>query len=168
MKRLIVLLVAACIGVCANAQVRALGATFGTYEAVSMQHWVYGTDNVFQLDLGYHTGLPAYKGLPAAGAVKLMASYNIMVYSPEWTNEGYWNIYAGPGIYLGGGWKPGKGLTFGIMAIAGLEYRFEYHPILLSADIRPSAGMVLTNNKFIYDRDTFLDLVPTVSVRYLF
>ena len=150
------------MGVCANAQVRALGATFGTYDAISMQHWVYGTDNVFQLDLGYHTGLPN------AGTVKLMASYNIMVYSPEWTKEGYWNFYVGPGMYLGAGWEPGKGLAFGLMAIAGLEYKFEYHPIQLSADIRPSVGTVMTDSQFIFDRDVLLDLVPTISVRYVF
>ena len=162
MKRLLLILVAACFCVCANAQVRSLGATFGTYDAVSMQHWVYGTKNVFQLELGYHTGLPD------AGAVKLMASYNIMILSPEWTNEGEWNFYAGPGMYLGAGWAPGKGVACGLFGIAGLEYIFEYIPLQLSADIRPSAGIMLTKNGFKYDKDTLLDLDPTVSVRYMF
>lgn len=162
MKRLIVILVMACICIGAKAQVRTVGLTLGSYEAISMQHMVYGTDNIFQLDLGYHTGLPKN------GAVKLMASYNIMILKPEWTNEGYWNFYAGPGVYIGGGWAPGKGLTFGVMAIAGLEYQFEYIPLILSADVRPALGTVLTNDKFVYDKDAFLDLIPIVSARYMF
>ena len=162
MKRLLIIFVLVCLSIAAKAQVKSVGVTLGTYEAVSMQHWVYGTDNVFQLDLGYHLGLPK------AGAIKMMASYNISILSPEWTKEGKWNFYAGPGVYLGGGWAPGKGLTFGVMAIVGLEYQFDHLPIQLSADMRPSVGTILTNDKFIYDKDSLLGLVPTVSARYIF
>lgn len=162
MRRLLLILVVACLSIGAKAQVRSLGVTVGSYEAVSFQHWVYGTNNVFQLDLGYHTGLPK------AGAVKMMASYNITILSPKWTEKGEWNFYAGPGVYLGGGWAPGKGLTFGVMALVGLEYMFESFPLQLSADMRPGVGTVLTNDDFIYDKDNLLGLIPTISARYMF
>ena len=159
---MILLLLAASFSIGAGAQVRSLGVSVGPYEAVSFQHIVYGTDNVFQLDLGY------FNGLPKAGSVRLMGSCNITIASPEWTEEGEWNFYAGPGAYLGAGWAPGKGLTFGIMAVAGLEYLFDSLPLQLSADIRPMIGTVLTNDDFIFDRDCLLGFVPTVSARYLF
>lgn len=162
MRRLLIILIAACLSLGARAQVRSLGATLGSFEAVSFQHMVYGTDNVFQLDLGYHVGLPD------AGAAKLMASYNINILSPKWTSEGEWNFYAGPGVYLGGGWAPGKGLAFGLMAVVGLEYIFDGLPLQLSADMRPAAGAVLLNDVTVFDKDTLLGLIPTVSARYMF
>ena len=162
MRKIILLLLAATLSFSANAQVRSLGVSVGPYETVSFQHIVYGTDNVFQLDLGY------FNGLPRAGSIRLMGSYNIMIASPEWTEEGEWNFYAGPGAYLGAGWAPGKGLTFGVMGIVGLEYLLDSLPLQFSADIHPMIGTVLINDNFIFDRDGLLSLVPTLSVRYLF
>ncbi len=162
MKKLLFLAVALCMSLAANAQVRSVGATFGSYDAVSFQHVVYGTDNIFQLDLGYHLGLPD------SGAIKMMASYNINILSPKWTEEGTWNFYAGPGVYLGGGWAPGKGLTLGVMAIVGLEYLFDDLPLQLSVDMRPSAGSILLKDVTVFDKDTLLGLIPTVSARYMF
>ncbi len=162
MRKLILLVVAMCLSFGAKAQVRSVGATFGTYEAVSFQHMVYGTDNVFQLDLGYHLGLPD------SGAVKMMASYNINILSPKWTDKGTWNFYAGPGVYFGGGWAPGKGLVLGAMAIVGLEYLFDGLPLQLSADMRPSAGAILLKDVTVFDKDSLLGLIPTVSARYMF
>ena len=66
-----------CLSIAAKAQVRSVGLTLGSFDAVSMQHAVYGTDDVFQLELGYHTGVPS------SGSLRLMATYNIMILSPE-------------------------------------------------------------------------------------
>ena len=162
MRKLLFLAVALCLSFATDAQVRSLGLTRGPFEGIAMQHGVYGTENVFQLDLGYHTGVPS------AGSVRLSGSYNIMIWSPEWTDEGNWNIYAGPGAYVGGGWAPGKGLTFGVFAVAGLEYLFEGFPLQLCADLRPTFGTVLTNDDFVFDLDGLLGFVPSVSVRYMF
>ena len=162
MKKLILLVLAACLSFGANAQIRSVGLSVGPFEGVSMQHWVYGTENLFQLDLGYHTGVPY------SGSIRLSGTYNIMFMTPEWTDEGQWNLYAGPGAYLGGGWASGKGLVFGVMAIVGVEYIFDSIPLQLSADMRPAIGTVLTNDQFIFDKDGLLGFVPTVSVRYLF
>ena len=162
MRRLLLILVVACLSIGAKAQVRSLGVKLGSYEAVSFQHMVYGTDNVFQLDLGYHLGVPD------SGAVKMMASYNINILSPKWTDEGTWNFYAGPGVYLGGGWAPGKGLTLGAMAVVGLEYLFDDLPLQLSADMRPSVGAILLKDVTVFDKDSLLGLIPTVSARYMF
>ena len=155
-------MLAACFSLGARAQVRSVGLTVGPYEAVSFQHMVYGTDNVFQLDLGFHTGVPA------SGSIRMMASYNINILSPKWTDEGTWNFYAGPGVYLGGGWAPGKGLTLGVMAIVGLEYIFDDLPLQLSADMRPALGAVLLKDVSVFDKDSLLGLIPTVSARYMF
>ena len=161
MKRILLILALACLSLTARAQVRSLGANLGFYQAVSFQHWVYGTDNVFQLDLGYMAGLPQ------SGSVRMMASYNMMILSPDWSKEGKWNFYAGPGAYIGSGWTTGKGLDFGIMAIVGLEYLFDF-PLMLSVDMRPMVGTVLSGEDFVFDRDCLLGLAPTVSARYLF
>ena len=162
MKKLLLIMLAACFSLGARAQVRSVGLTVGPYEAVSFQHMVYGTDNVFQLDLGFHTGVPA------SGSIRMMASYNINILSPKWTDEGTWNFYAGPGVYLGGGWAPGKGLTLGVMAIVGLEYIFDDLPLQLSADTRPALGAVLLKDVSVFDKDSLLGLIPTVSARYMF
>ena len=162
MKKLLLIMLASCLAFGAKAQVRSLGLNLGPYEAVSFQHFVYGTDNVFQLDLGYHTGVPD------SGSIRLMGTYNIMILSPEWTDEGKWNFYAGPGAYIGASWAPGKGVAFGVMGIVGLEYIFDDIPIQLSADMRPSVGAVMTKNGYVYDTDSLLGLIPTVSARYMF
>lgn len=162
MKKLLLIMLAACFSLGARAQVRSVGLTVGPYEAVSFQHMVYGTDNVFQLDLGFHTGVLA------SGSIRMMASYNINILSPKWTDEGTWNFYAGPGVYLGGGWAPGKGLTLGVMAIVGLEYIFDDLPLQLSADMRPALGAVLLKDVSVFDKDSLLGLIPTVSARYMF
>jgi hypothetical protein len=162
MKKLLLIMLAASFALGARAQVRSVGLTVGPYEAVSFQHMVYGTDNVFQLDLGFHTGVPA------SGSIRMMASYNINILSPKWTDEGTWNFYAGPGVYLGGGWAPGKGLTLGVMAIVGLEYIFDDLPLQLSADMRPALGAVLLKDVSVFDKDSLLGLIPTVSARYMF
>ena len=162
MKKLLLIMLAACFSLGARAQVRSVGLTVGPYEAVSFQHMVYGIDNVFQLDLGFHTGVPA------SGSIRMMASYNINILSPKWTDEGTWNFYAGPGVYLGGGWAPGKGLTLGVMAIVGLEYIFDDLPLQLSADMRPALGAVLLKDVSVFDKDSLLGLIPTVSARYMF
>ena len=162
MRRLLLILVVACLSIGAKAQVRSLGVTLGPYEAVTLQHWVYGTDNIFQLDLGYHTGVPS------GGSIRMMAAYNIPILSPQWTEKGTWNFYAGPGIYIGGSTAPGKGLNFGVIANVGIEYIFDSLPILLSAEMRPGLGTMFSNDDFIYDIDNLLDLIPMVSVRYMF
>lgn len=162
MKRILLMMLAACLALSARAQVRSVGLTLGPYEAVSFQHMVFGTPDVFQLDLGYHTGVPA------SGSIRLMGSYNFMILSPEWTKEGKWNFYAGPGVYIGGGWGQRRGLTYGVMAIVGLEYIFDGLPLQLSADMRPCIGRVLTKERYVFDMDGLLSLVPTISARYLF
>lgn len=162
MKRLLVILLASCLAFGAKAQVRSLGLEVGPYAAVSFQHMVYGTDNVFQLDLGYHAGLPN------TGWARLMGTYNMMIVSPKWTEKGTWNFYAGPGAYIGASWASGKGVAFGVMGIVGLEYIFDDKPFQLSADIRPCVGTVLTKNGYVYDMDSLLGLIPTLSARYMF
>ena len=60
-----------------------------------------------------------------------------MISKPQWTSQGTWGFYAGPGASLGG--------ILGTMHAAvvgqvGLEYFFEGLPLQLSLDVRPSVG----------------------------
>lgn len=163
MKRCIaVLVLLAALAVTAGAKPRSVGIGAGAVQSVSMQHMVYGTDNVFQLDLGFHVGVPS------SGTMRLMATYNIMLFSPEWTSEGKWNVYAGPGVSLGAGFSTAKALTFGVTAIAGVEYLFDSIPLQLSADLRPTFGIMLSNDTFRFDVDGMMGFVPTISARYMF
>ena len=73
---------------------------------------------------------------------------------PEWSSDGEWGIYAGPGAVLGYGafvnnddpssytGRPFLGLT----AQAGIEYRFSF-PLQLSLDIRPSYLLPASRNR---------------------
>ena len=72
----------------AKAQPRAVGISVGPYEAVTFQHMVYGTDDFFQLDLGYQVGSP----MP--GSMRLAATYNMILMQPDWFG-GEWNFYVG-------------------------------------------------------------------------
>ena len=161
MKRLLIIFAAAVISVAANAQVRSVGLTVGAFEGVSFQHMIYGTDNVFQLDLGYQTGVPH------SGSMRLVGTYNKMLMSPEWTSEGTWNMYAGPGVQIGTGFVPEKAFSIGVVGVVGLEYIF-WVPLQLSVDIRPSLGVMLSDDSFRFDIDGMLGFIPTISARYMF
>lgn len=161
MKKIILILVLALGSLAANAQIRSFGVTVGPSETVSLQHYVYGTNDFFQLDLGYHTGVPQF------GSLRLTASFNRIFLSPQWT-EGTWNIYAGPGVQIGSGCNVYKAFNFSIVAQAGIEYIFDGIPLILSADMRPSFGVMLSNDRFRYDIDGLLGFVPAISARYMF
>ena len=54
------------------------------------------------------------------------------------------------------------------MAIVGLESLFDDLPLQMSVDMRPSAGSILLKDVTVFDKDTLLGLIPTVSARYMF
>ena len=144
----------------AKAQPRAVGISVGSYEAVTFQHMVYGTDDFFQLDLGYQVGYPA------PGSMRLTATYNMILLQPKWFG-GEWNFYVGPGAQLGSGFRSLKALTFGATCQVGLEYNFDF-PLMLSAEVRPTIGICLSSDRFKYDLDGLFGFIPTISAKYRF
>lgn len=162
MKRLILIFALSLAALSANAQVRAAGISLGGSESLSMQHYIYGHDaSFFQLDLGYHTGVPS------SGSLRLTGTYNRIFWSPRWTSEGEWNMYAGPGIQIGSDFSPLKSFNFSLAAQVGLEYQFDF-PLLLSVDLRPSFGVLISEGRYRYDIDGLMGFIPVVSARYRF
>lgn len=79
----------------AVAQPRAIGGRLGNGAEVSYQHTL--GQNFLEIDGG--AGLDIYN----AGHFNLGATgiYNIMIAQPQWTDQGEWGFYAGPGAGLG-------------------------------------------------------------------
>lgn len=127
MKRIIII-AALVLGftVAASAQPRALGARFGYGAELSYQHSM--GDNFIEADLG----LGNFKFLNVA------ATYNFMIAQPDWTSQGTWGFYAGPGAALSAG---NDVLYIGIAGQVGLEYTFDF-PLQISIDMRPQLGLV--------------------------
>lgn len=161
MKRFFLILTLAVMSFAASAQVRSVGVSIGPFEGVSLQHWVYGTDDFFQLDLGYQVGVP----MP--GSMRMTATYNMILMQPEFTAEGVWNFYVGPGVQLGSGFRTLKALSLGAVCQVGLEYQF-WFPLALSVEARPNIGVCISQDRFKYDVDGLFGLIPTISAKYMF
>ena len=161
MKKLIITLTVILAALtAAKAQTRAVGISVGPYQAVTFQHMVYGTDDFFQLDLGYQVGVP----MP--GSLRMTATYNMILMQPDWFG-GDWNFYVGPGAQLGTGFRSLKALSLGATCQVGLEYNFDF-PLMLSAEVRPTFGVCISTDKFKYDLDGLFGFVPTISAKYRF
>ena len=135
MKKIIVI-AALMLGfaVAASAQPRAIGGRLGNGAEVSYQHSL--GKNFLEIDGG--AGLDIYN----AGHFNLGATgiYNIMIAQPQWTDQGEWGFYAGPGAGVGMGF--GKDSYFNVSAagMVGLEYTF-WFPLQLSVDFRQHIGV---------------------------
>lgn len=106
----------------ASAQPKAIGARFGYGADLTYQHYAGGA-NFIEADLGL--GEFAY--------LNLAATYNFMIAQPDWTSQGEWGFYAGPGLAFATGKDM---LNIGIAAQVGLEYTFDF-PLQISLDVRP-------------------------------
>ena len=128
MKKIIIAAILALgFTVAASAQPKALGARFGYGADLSYQHYAGGA-NFIEADLG----------LGEFSFLNVAATYNFMIAQPDWTSQGEWGFYAGPGLAL----ATGKDLFYvGIAGQVGLEYTFNF-PLQLSLDLRPQLGLV--------------------------
>jgi hypothetical protein len=116
----------------AVAQPRAIGVRLGNGAEVSYQHTL--GQNFLEIDGG--AGLDIYN----AGHFNLGATgiYNIMIAQPQWTDQGEWGFYVGPGVAVGAA----KDIFMvGAACQVGLEYTFDF-PLQLSLDVRPQLGLV--------------------------
>lgn len=155
MKKLIIFALAVLISAIAVAQPRSIGGRFGYGAEVTYQHTV--GKNFVELDLGYNY----------ARAFNATAKYDFVVAQPQWTSEGTWRFYVGPGIFVGSDFNA-KPLIFGISAQVGLEYTFKF-PLQLSVDIMPTGGFCTGNSSgVVFNKAGLFGFVPTIGVRYSF
>jgi len=117
------------LAVAASAQPKALGIRVGNSVDISYEHIINGFDFI-ELE----AGLEGYY----SNNYHVDGVYNLMVAQPDWTSEGSWGFYAGPGagIALIGN-SESRSVYAGFFGNVGLEYTFESLPLQLSIDARP-------------------------------
>lgn len=140
--------------VAASAQPKAIGARFG-----------YGVDLSYQHNVNSANFIEADLGLANFAHLNVAATYNFMIAQPEWTSQGEWGFYAGPGVALGAG----SGIfNVGIAGQVGLEYTFDF-PLQLSIDLRPQLGLLTATVEGVSARTFGLwGWYPHLGVRYRF
>ncbi|MBO6248015.1 MAG: hypothetical protein J6N54_04290 [Bacteroidales bacterium] len=132
MKRLLSVAVALmALAFVAAAQPKAVGLRFGNY-GVDVSYENYSGDNDF---LEFELGLDS---MFSTSAFHLDGIYNFMIARPDWTVEGQWGFYVGPGASVAV-WDNGKDenvVYAGLLGNVGLEYIFDF-PLQLSLSLRP-------------------------------
>ena len=117
----------------ASAQPKALGVRIGWIADVSYENYVGGGSDFLEFDLG----LDGYNG----ANFHVDGVYNFMIAQPDWTSEGKWGFYGGPGagVAVWGNDNNNKdnAVYAGVLGNLGLEYTFERIPLQLSLDARP-------------------------------
>ncbi len=191
MKRIILIAVMSVITFCASAQPRAMGIRIGATGLEASYEHSMNPVQFIQGDLGMDFGYNV-NGRPG---VKATAIYNFIWARPNWTTQGSWAIYAGPGLSLGfvddqvpytigdvilGHYD--NGFMIGVVGQVGVEYTFRF-PLQLALEVRPCFGLHVNDGKF-RDRDSgltvnyggktgfydngLLGFVPSLSIRYCF
>ena len=191
MKRLIFIIILSVLTACAYAQPRAMGLRVGATGLEASYEHSMSPVQFIQGDLGMDFGYNV-NGRPG---VRATAVYNFIWARPNWTTQGSWAIYAGPGLSLGfvddqvpyeiGNAIIGhydNGFMIGVVGQVGVEYTFRF-PLQLALEVRPCFGLHVNDGKF-RDRETgltvnyggktgfydngLLGFVPSLSIRYCF
>ena len=183
MKKIFLIIVTSIIATMTSAQPRSVGGSLGWSETVTYQHSV-NSGNFIELNFGYHCGLLQSSNMypetsngylddyyewakRSAGTLRMTATYNMIIMSPQWTDRGEWNFYAGPGVSMGSGFNTYKAFCFGVTGQAGLEFNF-WFPLTLSADLRPTIGIMVAEGRIKYDTDGLMGFLPTISAKFRF
>lgn len=191
MKKIILIAALSVITFITSAQPRAMGIRIGaTGMEASYEHSMNPVQFI-QGDLGMDFGYNV-NGRPG---VKATSIYNFIWARPNWTTQGSWAIYAGPGLSLGfvddqvpyvigdvilGHYD--NGFMIGVVGQVGVEYTFRF-PLQLALEVRPCFGLHVNDGKF-RDRDSgltvnyggktgfydngLLGFVPSLAIRYCF
>ena len=157
MKKMLLTLLLAGLGLCAAAQPRAIGLRAG-----------YGLELSYQHTLDWPHFLEIDMGLDLAGdhGFRMAATYNIIVAEPDWTSVGTWAWYVGPGASFGYLYEKDRSdVMLAFVAQAGCEYSPTPH-LGLSLDMRPMFGYHFGTGKFY--SGGLLGFVPTLGVRFKF
>ena len=155
-KSFIIAAIALVCGTMAYAQPRAIGGRLGWNEAFVYQHTL--TDktfieaNVGVFGVGYDTKANVF-----SGGIHVDFIHEWIWLTPNWTERGEWNWFAGVGANVGWLWsdlhpvKDNTGfvanynaqpLMAGAVANIGLEYTF-WFPLSLAVDYRPTFGALI-------------------------
>ncbi len=158
----IILLAALFIGISLGAQEpKSIGVRGGavTFDFV-YQNYTKGADF---LDLSVGLNYFGQFGLSAG------AAYNFVIAQPNWTSQGQWSVYAGPGVTTG--FYAGKehgGFLLGFSGQLGLEYAFDF-PMEISIETKPQIGFGIGSGSTWFNKHNLLyGLVPSLSLRYSF
>ncbi len=133
----------------ATPQPKAVGVRIGWGAEISYQQSM--GENFIEVDLG----------IDQFNSIDFATLYNLTIARPEWTEEGQWGIYAGPGAALGMR-VFGERNFFHIAAacMVGIEYTFSM-PLQLSFDIKPQLGVG-------FGYGFYWRMTPSFGVRYRF
>lgn len=156
MKKTILILLLAGLGLCAAAQPRAIGLRAGYGLELSYQH-ALDWPHFVEFDLG----------LDLQQGVRGTATYNIVVAEPNW-GGGDWAWYVGPGASAGYVYETGTD-RMDVMLAAVAQLGCEYSPtehLGLSLDLRPMFGYHFGTGKFY--SGGMLGFIPTLGVRFKF
>ncbi len=134
------------------AQPRAIGGRMGWGLEASYQHSM-ASAQYLQLDLG----LVNFYGTQFTG------TYNWIFATPDWTDDGTWEWFAGVGAGTGFIWETNS-FFLGVAGNVGLSYTFPFN-LQLSVDYRPILGPRFGTVTGLYG-DGFFN--GAVSVRYAF
>lgn len=130
------------LAVAASAQPKAVGIRFG-YAGLGLGEISY--EHYYSLFGNAEDFIEGELGLWGNSGFKVSGLYNWTLWHPDWTDQGTWGLYAGPGAALGYTTYHDdndelKGSPFlGLVAQVGLEYNF-WFPLQLSLDLRPTLG----------------------------
>lgn len=142
-KTILVLAAVLCFAALASAQPKALGVRFGWGVDVSYENYVGGSDF-----LEFELGLDGYDS-----AFHVDGVYNFMIAQPDWTSNGSWGFYGGPGLGVTVANGDNNTVYAGVLGNLGLEYTFNI-PLQISLDVRPRLyfgdGGVYSNGIFSF------------------
>ena len=156
MKKILITLLLAGLGLCAAAQPRAIGLRAGYGLELSYQH-ALDWPNFVEVDLGLD--------LAGNNGFRATATYNIIVAEPSW-GLGEWAWYVGPGASFGYVYEKDRAdMMLAFVAQVGCEYSPTEH-LGISLDMRPMFGFHFGTGKFY--SGGLLGFVPTLGVRFKF
>ena len=146
-KILLTAVLALAAGIALSAQPREAGLRAGYGIEAVYQHSI--GNNFIEGDLGYWHN-----------CFNVAAAFDFVIAQPQWTTEGTWTFYAGPGVGFS---AAGGAAAFSINAQIGLEYAFESIPLSLSLDWRPSIVSFTAGGSY-----WLASWSPAIGVRYCF
>lgn len=133
MKRFVIIILATLgLAAVAAAQPKAIGARIGNYGLdISYENYVGAGSDFLEFELGLDDVF-------STSAFHFDGVYNIMIANPDWTSEGQWGFYAGPGasVAVWHNSEVGNVVYGGVLGNVGLEYIFDF-PLQLSVSLRP-------------------------------
>lgn len=161
------IIIAAAMLICTGAMAQtsgaknSIGVRLGTDPGVTFKHYTGGNGGV---ELILHTG---YRGLLFTGLYEWHLPFptapGLFGYLGIGGHIGFWDHWAHRGYKRDRDewiWEDGRGPSFGIDGVMGLEYRIPNAPVIIGIDLKPGVD--------IYRRSAFGTMNAAISFRYRF